>query len=370
MPITLDGTNGITTPMYNGSITANAVTPSVNMKNRIINGNMSIDQRNAGASVTNVGSASTYTLDRWFYFASQASKFTVQQDAGAVTPPVGFNDYLGITSSSAYTVGSSEIFLLAQHIEGYNVADLGWGTANAKTVTLSFWVRSSLTGTFGGSLRNDASNRSYPFTYTISVANTWEQKSITVAGDTSGTWLTTNGTGIRLAFGLGMGSTFSGTAGAWAAGNFISATGATSVVGTNGATFYITGVQLEVGSTATSFDYRPYGTELALCQRYYQAFFGPTTTGIGNGSTNVNDVVIPLFVPLRASPTMGSCNGAAFTSSAYNTFTSVTPTVALNSGVFISTNQLRLNFGSVSGVTDNRIAGIRVDSNLSISSEL
>jgi len=278
MPITLDGTNGITTPMYNGSITANAVTPVTGFKSRIINGAMVIDQRNAGASVTNVGSASTYTLDRWFYFASQASKFTVQQDAGAVTPPVGFNDYLGITSSSSYTVGASEIFLLAQHIEGYNVADLGWGTANAKTVTLSFWVRSSLTGTFGGSLRNNASDRSYPFTYTISVANTWEYKSVTVAGDTSGTWLTTNGTGIRLSFGLGMGSTFSGTAGAWAAANYISATGATSVVGTNGATFYITGVQLEVGSTATSFDYRPYGTELALCQRYYYKF---KSTGIG-----------------------------------------------------------------------------------------
>jgi hypothetical protein len=301
--------------MYNGTITANAVTPSVNMKNRIINGNMTIDQRNAGASVTNVGSASTYTLDRWFYFASQASKFTVQQDAGAVTPPVGFNDYLGITSSSAYTVGSSEIFLLSQHIEGFNVADLNWGTANAKTVTLSFWVRSSLTGTFGGSLRNDASNRSYPFTYTISSANTWEQKSITVAGDTSGTWLTTNGTGIRLAFGLGMGSTFSGTAGAWAAGNFISATGATSVVGTNGATFYITGVQLEVGSTATSFDYRPYGTELALCQRYcYQALgrdVGATGSDWGGCALSVSSTfqVTPILIPV----TMRSASGQSIT---------------------------------------------------------
>ena len=320
-PVTIDGTSGITTPMYGGAISANAVTPVNSFKNRIINGNMSIDQRNAGASVTNVGSASTYTLDRWFYFASQASKFTVQQDAGAVTPPVGFNDYLGITSSSAYTVGSSEIFLLAQHIEGYNVADLGWGTANAKTVTLSFWVRSSLTGTFGGSLRNDASNRSYPFTYTISVANTWEQKSITVAGDTSGTWLTTNGTGIRLAFGLGMGSTFSGTAGAWAAGNFISATGATSVVGTNGATFYITGVQLEVGSTATSFDYRPYGTELALCQRYYftqdsggtqyYPFGQPTVVQTGSGTTACR-MVVAYPVSMRSAPTITSSSLSLF----------------------------------------------------------
>jgi hypothetical protein len=315
--------------MYNGSITANAVTPSVNMKSRIINGAMVIDQRNAGASVTNVGSASTYTLDRWFYFASQASKFTVQQDAGAVTPPVGFNDYLGITSSSAYTVGSSEIFLLSQHIEGFNVADLNWGTANAKTVTLSFWVRSSLTGTFGGSLRNNASDRSYPFTYTINSANTWEYETITIAGDTSGTWLTTNGTGIRLAFGLGMGSSFSGTTGAWAAGNFISATGATSVVGTNGATFYITGVQLEVGSTATSFDYRPYGTELALAQRYY---FKNAPTGLFSqlgvfgtaGSTTA--VVGPATFPvvMRTTPTVTTSNARLADGNAGLSFSAIT----------------------------------------------
>jgi len=277
MPITLDGTNGITTPMYNGSITANAVTPVTGFKNRIINGQMTFDQRNAGASVTPTNGQ--YTLDRWQANLSQSSKYSVQQDAGAVTPPVGFNDYLGVTSLSAYSVISSDFFDIAQSIEGFNsIADLNWGTANAKTVTLSFWVRSSLTGTFGGALQNEGFNRSYPFTYTISTANTWEQKSVTIAGDTSGTWNATNGVGIRVRFGLGVGSTYSGTAGAWAGSAFASATGATSVVGTNGATFYITGVQLEVGSTATSFDYRPYGTELALCQRYCEPYYCDSST--------------------------------------------------------------------------------------------
>ena len=241
----------------------------ISFKNRIINGAMVIDQRNAGASANNVGGAVTYFLDRWLYFGSQASKFSIQQNAGSVTPPAGFTNYLGITSLSAYTVGSSELFAISQYIEGFNCSDLGWGTANAKTVTLSFWVRSSLTGTFGGSFRNENTDRSYPFSYTISAANTWEQKSITVAGDTSGTWLTTNSTGIRLTFSIGMGSTFSGTAGAWVGANYLSTTGATSVVGTNGATFYLTGVQLEVGTQATTFDNRSYGTEFMLCQRYY-----------------------------------------------------------------------------------------------------
>jgi hypothetical protein len=246
---------------------------------------MTIDQRNAGASVTitNTG-AGTYTLDRWVVYGSQASKFSVQQNAGSVTPPTGYINYLGTTSLSAYSVASGDEFTVNQIIEGLNVADLGWGTANAKTVTLSAWVYSSLTGTFGGSLRNSAANRSYPFTYTISSANTWTQISVTIAGDTTGTWLTTNGAGIRLAFSLGTGTTQSGTAGAWAATNYTSATGATSVVGTNGATFYLTGVQLEVGSQATSFDFRSIGQEFLLCQRYFSqtAPYGslPTAAGI------------------------------------------------------------------------------------------
>jgi len=265
-PVTINGDTGIVTPMYNGSITANAVTPVTGFKNRIINGQMTFDQRNAGASITfNDG---VFPVDRWTTVTTQSSKGTIQQNAGAVTPPAGFINYLGFTSSSAYSVLTGDAFAIQQRIEGLNVSDLAWGTASAVTVTLSFYVRSSLTGTFGGSISNSAQNRSYPFTYTINSANTWEQKSITIAGDTSGTWLTTNGIGARINLGLGAGATYSGTAGAWAGATYFSATGATSVVGTNGATFYITGVQLEVGSTATSFDYRPYGTELALCQRY------------------------------------------------------------------------------------------------------
>ena len=306
-PITLDGTRGITTPTYNGSTTAEYLVPVTGFKNRIINGDMTISQRNGTSSVTPTDGQ--YTLDRWKTTISQTSKFTIQQDAGAVTPPVGFGDYLGVTSSSAYSITSSDYFFLEQVIEGFNTADLAWGTVNAATVTLSFWVRSSLTGTFGGAIRNNANDRAYPFTYTISAANTWEQKSITITGDTTGTWVgATNGAGLKLDIGLGAGSTFSGTAGSWSGNNFVSATGAVSVVGTNGATFYITGVQLEKGSNATSFDYLPYGTELALCQRYYYQVTagGSAFTQFGAGrafSGTAGNGIVPFPVPMRTAPT-------------------------------------------------------------------
>ena len=315
--ITLDGTTGITTPAetVSGAITASTVTATglisgstnyTGFKNRIINGGMVIDQRNAGASVT---PNNTYTLDRWAAYQSVASKYSLQQNAGAVTPPVGFSNYLGITSLSAYSILTSDYYMLRQQIEGLNIADLAWGTASAVAVTLSFKVYSSLTGTFGGSLANNAQNRNYPFTYSIPVANTWTTISVTIAGDTTGTWLTTNGCGLQLNFGLGVGATYSGTAGSWNTGNYFSATGATSVVGTSGATFYITGVQLEKGSTATSFDYRPYSTELALCQRYYENSNGAgglqSNANDGLAATNVNSFGAYAFkVAKRAVPTM------------------------------------------------------------------
>ena len=239
-------------------------------KSKIINGGMVIDQRNAGASVA--VTSELYTLDRWYFANTVSGKLTCQQNAGSVTPPSGFKNYLGVTSASAYSVLTGDLFALKQGIEGFNTADLGFGAAGASTVTLSFWVRSSLTGTFGASLVNNAFDRSYVFTYTINSANTWEYKTVTIAGDTSGTWVgATNGIGLRLYWNLGSGSTYSGgTANTWNSGGYSAPSGTTSVVGTNGATFYITGVQLEKGSTATSFDYRPYGTELQLCQRYYE----------------------------------------------------------------------------------------------------
>lgn len=316
MSVSINGTTGL---VFNDASTQNTAATGFGFKNRIINGAMVIDQRNAGASFSPT-TTSGYTLDRWVVRLTQNSKLTVQQNAGSVTPPAGFTNYLGVTSSSAYSVLSTDVFTLAQAIEGFNTADLGFGTANAASVTLSFWVRSSLTGSFGGALINSASNRSYPFSYTISAANTWEQKTVTIAGDTSGTWLTNSSTGIEVRFGLGSGSNYTGTANVWSTANAAQPPSTVSVVGTNGATFYITGVQLEKGSTATSFDYRPYGTELALCQRYYQR--QTRTAGVSDGInfvfcmaqmwSNTYQGYMHFPVTMRSAPSFNSSAASTF----------------------------------------------------------
>jgi hypothetical protein len=296
----------------NATFAGTPVPNSSFLRNRIINGDMRIDQRNAGASVT-MNTSVLYTVDRWFSFEDTDGVMTAQQITSA---PSGFSNAVRCTTTTAdASLGATQRVIFGQRIEGFNVADLGWGTASAQTVTLSFWVRSSLTGTFGGSLSNVAA-RSYAFTYTISAANTWEQKTVTISGDTSGTWNSTSSTGIQVVFGLGVGSTYSGTAGAWAASDLNSATGAVSVIGTLNATWDLTGVQLEVGTAATPFERRQYGQEINLCQRYYCKSYGlavvPGTGSTGGyaalsglaGGTGNTRTGIRFPVEMRASPTL------------------------------------------------------------------
>jgi hypothetical protein len=320
-----DASGGSTAVLYGVA----APTNSMGFRNRIINGDMRIDQRNAGASVT-PSSGTTYLVDRFNLTASQSSKFACQQNAGSVTPPAGFKNYLGFTSQSAFSSASGDYFLTEQVIEGFNVSDLGWGTANAQAVTLSFWVRSSLTGTHSGSIRNADFTRSYPFSFTVSSANTWEQKTVTIAGDTSGTWLTNNSYGVRLDFDLGTGTTYRGTANAWAAGSYVGVTGSVSVVGTNGATFYITGVQLEAGSVASPFERRDYGRELMMCQRYFQQLPSNRTdvnvsvlsSPILGGSDRIPLPVLPVL--MRANPTVVSFRNNGTTTGETTEFSSNT----------------------------------------------
>ena len=235
-------------------------------RNLIINGSQDIDQRNSGSEVNPVVHAACVT-DRFKFDLSQASKLKAQQVSDG---PTGFTKSLKITSLAATTPGASDYYILQHIIEGLSSAHLGWGASGAKTVTLSFWVKSSLTGTFGAAIRNNAHDRTNVQTYAISSADTWEKKTITFTGDTSGTWLTTNGVGLRVGWDLGGGTNFdAASTGSWLATNDFTTSSCTHVVSTNAATWQITGVQLEVGSYATDFEHRSYQDELARCQRYY-----------------------------------------------------------------------------------------------------
>jgi len=311
------------------------------MRNRIINGAMVIDQRNAGASIS-VGSSPVYAVDRFESRVAQGSGHTGQRVS---TAPVGFSNSLKITIGTGASPTTGQNTFINQQIEGFNFADLGWGTANAQTITVFFRVYSSLTGTFAYSISNDGLNRSYVATYSIPVANTWTTISLTIPGDTSGTWIgATNGIGCFNFWDLGSGSDRTGTAGAWTA-NWITRTSATvNVAGTSSATFYITGVQLEKGSTATSFDYRHFTTELQLCQRYYQQSYdigtaAGTVTYAGNigwGAVNAGNgeffqVRYPVF--MRAVPTITTYNPVTGASgSVRNTTGSANVTAAINGG--------------------------------------
>jgi len=246
-------------------------------RNRIINGAMVIDQRNSGAAQSSLANY-TYMVDRWVFTASQNGKFNSQQNAGSVTPPPGFINYLGLTVASAVSIASGDYFFINQRIEGLNMSDLAWGTSSARSVTLSFWAYSSLTGLFGGAVQNGTPNYSYVFTYNITSANTWTYVTVTIPGPTAGTWATNNTIGIQLSFNLGIGIGLSISPGSWQSGNTPGATGALSVVGTAGATFYITGVQFEKSGAATPFEIRQYGTEFALCQRYLYKLFCDSST--------------------------------------------------------------------------------------------
>jgi hypothetical protein len=318
---------------------------SFGMRNKIINGAMVIDQRNAGAAITGTASL-LYSVDRFNTFVSTDGVMTFQQVADA---PTGFTYSLKATTTTAdASLTATQRAILFQRIEGYNVSDLMLGSANAVQFTASFWVKSTLTGTFGGSFQNTGSARAYPFTYTISVASTWEQKTVTITGDTTGTWDTTNGSGLQIVWGLGVGSTFSGTAGAWAAGDFNSATGATSVIGTLNATWQVTGVQLEKGSKSTPFENRPYGTEFNLCQRYYwrnsvTEAYGWFGLGTCTSATNAR-INIALGQTMRTTPTVfaggntrvydgGAAVGASSFSINNNSLVYPQLTVTTNSGL-------------------------------------
>ena len=369
MPVSISGTNGVTFP--DSSLQVAAASPYV-LKNRIINGDMRIDQRNAGASVTiSTGGSAIYSLDRWCGVNNTDGTFTIQRSTVA---PTGFtNSLLATVTATDASIGAAQSINIRQNIEGFNVADLGWGTANAQTITLSFWVRSSVVGQYGVAVNNSAYNRSYVSNITINTANTYEYKTITIAGDTSGTWLTDNGVGLVLQISLAVGSSRLGTANTWASDYFYGTSGQTQWISTSAATFYITGVQLEVGTSATPFERRLYNQELANCQRYCYQITG-TNQPIGSGynrSTSIAYLYGGLPVAMRSAPTLEVPNSAGYFSIEYGTSASaLASTISLylasTTGYFVSCSPatgITANSGSIL-FTNNASSYARFNSEL------
>jgi len=340
-------------------------------RNIIINGAMQVAQR--GTSFTSIGN-NIYSLDRWLYYlagSSSASDASQSTD----TPNNNFKNSLKLDVQTADTsVATNDLTCFLQKIEGQNVYQLGWGTADAETVTLSFWVKSTKTGIHSGAFKNSAQDRSYVFEYTVNASNTWEYKTITVAGDTSGTWLTTNGIGVQVTFALMAGTDFTKTAGSWGAGNNYGSDNQVNVMDSTSNEWYITGVQLEVGSQATPFEHRSFGEELALCQRYYQVvpkytfFIGAVEVGTASLRAGV-----PLARTLRASPTIGNITLVIYDDDD-TPFSDAAHAIFANSGspeVDGTTGYLSVIFnGNLSGRTDNHNVTALYGTNGTLDSEL
>jgi hypothetical protein len=294
------------------SLGSSALLPAgLGFRNKLINGDMRINQRGAG---TLTGSGSTqFAVDSWRIWNGTGT-VTFQQ---STTAPAGFSNSLlaTVTATGAYsTNGYTQI---QTKVEGLSCTDLNWGTSNAKPLRLSFWVRASVVGTYSCQIRNGAANRSYAATFTINAANTWEYETLLIQGDTGGTWLTTNGVGLDLIINLGLGTAYeTATPYTWLAGDFGATSACVDLAANAGATFYITGVQLEQNYQSTPFELRPIGVELALCQRYYENTFidvapalnvgnQPTYLVMGDNTTNYGrSNFITFVVPKRTAPSL------------------------------------------------------------------
>jgi hypothetical protein len=305
-------------------------------RNKIINGDMRIAQRGT-ATITGSGTAQ-YPVDRWaVYNGTGTVTFAQSTDA-----PAGFTNSILATVTATGSYSTSGYTQITHKIEGFNCQDLAYGTTSAKTIVFSFWVKSSVVGIQNVSFKNSGNNRVYVSKYTVDVANTWEKKTITVVGDTTGTWLVDSGVGLEVTFNLGMGTTYDVTDGSWqAAAAKYSTSDAIDFAANSGATFRVTGVQLEANTQPTPFEQRPYGVELALCQRYYQRWQPYSyqyqsigyTSGQGVGSA-------PAVLPLSAYPRTFTTANVSLTFSSASHFECIANTGLATTATDISLNGL------------------------------
>ena len=336
------------------SVGGAAINPFGGMRNRIINGAMVIDQRYAGAA--NTPGEGVYVVDRWAGRAVSGNPITHQRNMDSLSVPAGYSNYLGANVTTSTALTGSKYHGIQQSIEGYNIVDLGWGTSSARPITISFWVRSSISGTYSVGLWNSGFSRGFAQEYVINSSNTWEYKTITVPGDTSGTWGSVNDNGIIFMFNLGSCGTFATSSpGVWGSGT-TGTTNPSTWLTTSAARFYITGVQIEAGTVATPFEFRYYGQELALCQRYYQKSYDIGT--IPGTATFIGMVGFPVYgggsclhyVPYRVSMRPGGSvsfwdaagNANKLSNFNGNTWANNTGT---NAATYVGENNWGLNYG-------------------------
>ena len=327
-----DGTGSLTVPAESGTVVTTA-SPSLGRRNLIINGAMQVAQRGTSGAI---GSAAYKSLDRWRVEANNTSEFagTFSQDSDA---PDGFNTSAKWTTTTAESaIGAAELYAIRYFIESQDLQSLAYGSSGAKVATLSFWVKSSVTGTFSITLYHDVSTEILCKSYTIDSANTWEYKTITINANTASAFPNTNAAGVQFGFNLAAGSNFEGTtpSGDWETysnpkWNELGSTNA--IATTTNATWQITGVQLEVGSVATPFEHRSYQDELLACQRYFVQVDSNNRTIydiiFSAGVKDSNDAwgVWNTPVPFRAVPTYSN-SSASHVNVIYGNGSLTTPT--------------------------------------------
>ena len=305
-------TNAILDASGGTTATVNGYTPTAsNMagRNRIIGGDFTTNPWQRGTSFAAIANGS-YFADRWsigytttaVVTASKATDAPTANEAGIFTQ---YCASLAVTTADT-SIAASDRFVLRHIVEGLNAASFGFGQAGSRNVTLSFWVKGTKTGVHCVGIRNSADDRAYVAEYTIVTTNTWEYKTLTIPVDTTGTWLYDTGVGLFLQFALMAGTTYQTTANTWTAGSFFATANQVNALDAISNTFKIALVQLEAGSTATDFEYRPYGTELALCQRYFQnghvycLAYSSTGSGFGDRA--------PFPTVMRATPSITYSN--------------------------------------------------------------
>lgn len=317
-------------------------------RNRAINGGMMVDQRNSGAAISysGAGTSGLYAVDRYAFNGSGGGSYTIQRVQDGPPSVSAYSWRLTVGATPDTSLASTDNYLLLHRIEGFNVADLGFGTANPQPLTLSFYVKSSVTGTFSVGFNNGAYNRSYVAAYTINAANTWERKSISLTADTTGTWAADNTLGLSVNWTVAMGSAYTGTAGTWTAGTLHAATGQVNLMATTGATFQLTGVQLEYGTAPTRFEVRAYDEELRRCQRYFERYSSsegstyPPQSPCNIDVANRPEVILQ-YQRKRTSPAITVSSGTGFG------FESLTSTLSLTttgySGTLVGTGPVSAN---------------------------